>query len=250
MAPDPIVGRPGFARLPAGSFRRLPPVLDRFALALMLAVVAAASRPRAAGGTHDLLAVGVVVEETREGRTERRFVLGMPEGAAKEAYETFLRGPAARALVQGSPVAVPARPASGNVKVVEVLFYGRASRAGRASIAFAAAGATELDGADALHDAAAALAALPPTVTGAAARVLLRSEDTAAYADALEVLASVHAGSAAAEAMRTASDEAAAPARRTVALKVLQGLGGRKAFGEPFERAAISVDAALRKPLE
>jgi hypothetical protein len=226
-------------------------MLDRCALALMLAVVAAASRPRASGGAHDLLAVGAVVEETRDGRVERRLVLGMPEGAAREAYEAILRGPAARAVVQGTAVAVPARPATGRVKVIEVRFYGRGSRAGRAAVTYdAAAGVADLPGADALHDAAAVLAGLPGPVTGAAARVLLRTDDVAAYADALEALAAVDAGAAAAEALRTAADESLAPARRTTALRTLQSLGGRKAFGEAFERAAASVDAALRRPVE
>lgn len=223
-------------------------MFSRFSLAILLAVLAAASKPLATGGTHDLLAFGVVVEETgADGKPVRRLALGMPEGDAKAAYEELLHTSARAALVQGTTVYAPA-PAQEKEgpRVVEVIYYGHASRAGRAPVAFVDKPGAELPGATRAHEAGRGLARLPSTVTAAAARVLLRTHHVEAYAEALDALARVEADAASAEARVAAVDASAPIPRRIVAIRTLARLGGAAAHPEVYRRIAGDPEPAIR----
>src|SRR5688572_24317084 len=107
-------------------------MMERFALGILFAVLAAASRPSTTGGAHDLLAVGVRLEDGR-------LVLGMPEGRARDAYERLLRSPAKDDLLKGTTIHAPAPADAGpGPRIAEFVFYGHRSRAGRAAVAFTA----------------------------------------------------------------------------------------------------------------
>jgi hypothetical protein len=222
-------------------------MLPRFALAVLFAVIASVSAPRIAGGSRDLLAVGATVERVSDGA--RRTVLGVPEGAAREAYEDLLRSSAREALLQGTTVYAPA-PAEPETdwRVIEVVYYGTGSRAGRAPVVFTAPPGTDLPGAARARAAARHLASLPSTVTAAAARVLLGTEDVAAYADALGILASISPDAAAAEARRAATDASLPPERRIAAVRALrtEALGGAAAFPEVFRALAADPDPQVK----
>jgi hypothetical protein len=221
-------------------------MLSRFSLAILLAVLAAASKPLATGGTHDLLAFGAVVEETVDGKPVRRLCLGVPEGEARRAYEDLLRSSARAALVQGTTVYAAAKESnSEGARVVEVIFYGHGSRAGRAPVVFQES-ATPLPGADRALGAARELASLPGTVTAAAARVLLHTEDVEAYREALEALSRVAADTASAEARATALDPKAPVLRRVVAAKALAKLGGAAVHGDVYGKLAADPEPLIQ----
>jgi len=221
-------------------------MLPRFSLGILFAVLAAASRPLAMGGTHDLLAVGVRVEETVDGIPVRRLALGMPVGRALGAYEKLLRSSGRAALVQGTTVYAPAPADPGpDPRVVEVIYYGHGSRAGRAPVVFTAPAGPGLPGAAEAREAGRELARLPGPVTAAAARVLLRTGDVEAYREALEALAGVEADAASAEARSTAADDAAPVLRRIVAIGILRRLGGATLHPDLFRRLAADPDPAI-----
>lgn len=222
-------------------------MFSRFSIAILFAVLVAASRPVVTGGAHDLLAVGVVVEETVDGKTVQRIpALGMPEGAARSAYESLLRTPAREALVLGTTVRAPAREEPGpGPRIVGLVFYGSASRAGRAPVMFTGPGDASLPGAAEAWRVAEALRGAPGPVTAAAAKVLLATEDVDAYRDALEALLSVEADAASAECLRTAVDPAAPLPRRLVAIGVLKEMGGARHHPDTFRALAADPDPAI-----
>lgn len=227
-------------------------MFSRFSLAIILAVLAAASKPLATGGTHDLLAFGVVVEEVVDGKPVRRLCLGVPEGEARKAYEDLLQTSARAALVQGTTVHadVPAQD-SQQPRVVEVIYYGRGSRSGRAPVKFRESSFGEpeiptLPGAERALEAGRELASLPGTVTAAAARVLLRTEDVEAYREALDALCRVAADTASAEARATALDPKAPTLRRVVAARTLGKLGGAAVHGYVYGKLAADPEPLIR----
>lgn len=221
-------------------------MLARFSLAILFAVLVAASRPLATGGRHDLMAVGVRVEETVDGKPVQRLSLGMPGGAVLEAYETLLRSPASQALVQGTTVYAPAPGEGPGPRIVELVYYGRGSRAGRSPVVFSGKAAAEIPGAAEAYAAARSLASLPGPVTSAAARVLLRTTDDAAYRDALEALAAVQADAASGECLRTAKDREAPVTRRILAVQALKRLGGPRIYPDDFRSLAEDPDPMVR----
>ena len=215
-------------------------MMARFSLGILFAVLVAASRPSTTGGAHDLLAVGVRLEDGR-------LILGMPEGKARDAYERLLRSPAKDALLQGTTVYAPSpKEADAGPRIVEYVYYGHMSRAGRAPVVFTAPADGVLPGAAEAYEAARELSVMPGPVTAAAARVLLNSEDLDSYRDALEALAAVQADAASAEASRTALDAAAPAGRRIVAIRVLRALGGAKAYPDAFRKLAADSSELVR----
>lgn len=222
-------------------------MMARFSLGILFAVLVAASRPSATGGAHDLLAVGVRLESTVDGRPVRRLVLGMPEGKARDAYERLLRSPAKDALLQGTTVYAPApKEAGSGDRIVEYVYYGHLSRAGRSPVVFTAPAGGALPGASEAYEAARELSVMPGPVTAAAARVLLDSGDLDSYRDALEALSAVQADAASAEAIRTALDAAAPVERRIVAIRVLRDLGGAKTYPDAFRKLAADSSELVR----
>jgi len=215
-------------------------MMARFSLGILFAVLVAASRPSNHGGANDLLAVGVRLEDGR-------LVMGMPEGKAREAYETLLRSPAKDALLQGTTVyaPAPAEPGKGP-RIVEFVYYGHLSRAGRSPVVFDGPVGAALPGAAEAYEAARDLAGMPGPVTAAAARVLLASEDLGAYRDALHALAAVQADAASAEAVRTSLDAAAPAERRIAAIRVLKDLGGARAYPDVFRKLAADGSDLVR----
>jgi hypothetical protein len=223
-------------------------MLSRFSLAFLFAVLVATSRPIATGGARDLLAVGVLVEETVEGKPTRRIAaLGMPEGAAREAYETLLRTAAGEALFLGTTVYAPAQGEPGpEPRIVGLVYYGSGSRAGRAPVVFTGPREVALPGAAEAWKVAQSLGAAPGPVTAAAAKVLLGTEDLASYRDALEALSTVEADAASAEAVGTAADASAPLPRRVVAIQVLKRMGGARLYPALFRRLAQDPEAVIR----
>jgi hypothetical protein len=224
-------------------------MLARLSLGILFAVLVAASRPTASGGAHDLLAVGVRVEETGpDGKVATRLVLGVPEGKALAAYESLIRSPAKDALLQGTTVYAPApeKPLEGR-RIVEFLYYGHGSRAGRSPVVFTAAPEASLPGAAEAYAAAVELSSMPGPVTAAAAKVLLASGDLASYADALEALSAAQADAASAEAVATAADPRASPERRVVAIRALRDrLGGARNYPRLFRDLAADASHLVR----
>ncbi len=237
--------------------------MHRFALGILLAAVVAFSRPVATGGAHDLLAVGVVVEEVidvvaeqapeqgpgkgMERKTEKKTVtwtvLSVPTREAVEAFDALLRTQARAALLQGSGVHAPAPSGdAGSPRIVELVFYGVRSRDGRSPVRFD--GTEPLPGSEGAWRAAQALAKAPAPVTASAARVLLGSRDVEAVRDALEALAAVRADVAVTEALAVAEDAARPPECRIVAIRVLKSkpLGGKARAPEAFRRLAADAD--------
>jgi hypothetical protein len=216
-------------------------MITRFSLGILFAVLVAASRPTTHGGANDLLVVGVRLGDGR-------LVLGMPEGRARDAYERLLRSPAKDALLQGTTVyaPAPAEPEPGE-RIVELVYYGHRSRAGRAPVVFTAPSGTDLPGSKEAREAARELSGMPGPVTAAAAKVLLKTEDVASYRDALEALASVQADAASAEAIGMAFDASAPVERRIVAVRILKTLGGAKNYPKEFARLAADPSEHVRE---
>ena len=234
-------------------------MLARFSLGILFAVLVAASRPVPTGGEHDLFAVGVGVQRIVHGKPEvdekgnpvERFILAAPDREAVRAYDALMRSPARGALLQGTTVRAAAgkveadasRPeAEGGARILELVYYGHRSRAGRAPIVFTASPAEAPAGSAEAWEVARSIAALPDMVTAATARVLLRSPDDASFRDALEALAEVRADVASSEALAVAlapaGDESADSYRRLVAEKVLRRLGGPAVYPEAFRKLA------------
>ncbi len=216
-------------------------MMERFALGILFAVLVATSRPSQTGGVHDLLAVGVRLEDGR-------LVLGMPEGKARDAYERLIRSPAKVALlIEGGRIEAPAPGESGTEpRIAEFVFYGHLSRPGRVSVVFTAPAGGDLPGAKEAWEAARDLAVMPGPVTAAAARVLIESSDLASYRDALGALAAVQADAASAEATKTALDAAAPVDRRLLAIRALRSLGGAKNHPDAFRQLAADPSEAVR----
>ena len=227
--------------------------MARFALAILFAVLVAASRPVPSGGVHDLLAVGVVTQEVIGGRTVGHSYLSPPTQDAVDAYNVLLRSPAREALVQGTGVHA-FRPASATPieganpgqsdkdsppRILWLRFYGTRSRTGGANVLFD--GTKPLEGSDQAWKLAEAVSHVSPAVTAAAARVLLSSEDDDAVGDALYSLATSRPDVATAEAMRIALDATLPASRRVVAIGVHKSLGGAK--NAPAEYARLAADA-------
>jgi hypothetical protein len=223
-------------------------MLERFSIAAIFAVLVAASRPVVTGGDHDLLAVGVRTEEVVGGKPVVRTVISAPTEATLDAFNGILHTRARAALLQGTTVfaPTPADRAGDPRRVVELVFYGVRSRPGRAPIAFGEAKDAPDPALAAAHAAARHLASLPPTVTEAGARLLLRSPDDSAFRDGLEALAAVKADAASGAARGTAFS-GASTARRVYAIQVLRRLGGAAAYPEEFRRLRASDDALVRE---
>jgi len=222
-------------------------MLARFSLGILFAVLVAASRPASEGGARDLLAVGVRYETVENGKTVRRLALGVPDGKAREAYERLIRSRVRDDLLRGNTVFAPA-PKEGDAgpRILEFVYYGHGSRAGRAPIAFTAPADGDLPGGPEAFAAAREIAGLPGPVTAAAARVLVESEDLASYRDALEALAGVQPDFAVAEAVRTARDVTAPVARRLIAVRALKSLGGAKVHPAAFAGLALDPNEEVR----
>lgn len=228
-------------------------MLPRFSLAILFAVLVAAARPLPRGGAHDLLAVGVRVERSLDGGTVERLVLATPAEDSIRAYDALLRTPARQALLQGTTVhtAPGEGPPPEGVRIRELVYYGHRTRAGRAPVAFTGDAAGAAAGSAEAWEVARGLASLPDTVTAAAARVLLRSPDDAAFRDALEALAGVRADLASTEALAVAlapsGEGATSTVRRVVAVRALKSLGGAAVYPEAFRRLAEDPDALVRE---
>ncbi|MCK6480388.1 MAG: hypothetical protein L6R43_09615 [Planctomycetes bacterium] len=215
----------------------------RFSLAILFAVLVAASRPVATGGHHDFLAVGVVVEKEGAAGPQRRLVLSIPTPESLAAFDALLRTGSRTDLLRGEPIEAgppPADPATGEV-VRELVYYGRGTRAGRAPLRFE--GSSTLGADSGAGAAALGIARLTPAVTAASARVLLGSEDHRALADALDALVAVRSDVAAAEALAIAGDRSKDAARRVLAVRALWRLGGPAAHREAFEALVADPDA-------
>jgi hypothetical protein len=240
----------------------------RFSLAILFAVIVAASRPVATGGDHDILAVGVRWEETVrtpkvetvDGRTVETFTervvprlsIVAPTEEALEAHRRILATSARQALVQGSTVfaAHPADAPAGGPRIRELVYYGVRSRPARSPVAFGETSAEVPEAFRAAHEAALSIAALPSTVTGAGARLLLASPDDLAYRDALEALVQVKADAASAAALDTAlssGPRGASTGRRVISIRVLNRLGGDRAYPEAFRRLRGDDDPLVRE---
>jgi len=225
-------------------------MLIRFSLAALFAVLVAASRPHASGGDHDLLAVGVRWEEEVGGRRVTRLSVAAPTRAALEAHRAILRTSAREALLQGSGVfaSTPAG-AGGGRHVLEMVYYGVRSRAGRSPVAFGDPAEGVPAAFAAAHGAALDIAALPPTVSEAGARLLLATDDDLAFRDALDALIEARADAASAAALtaiRSAGPGSASPSRRLLAVQALKRLGGAAAYPEDFRRLRQSDDPDIR----
>jgi hypothetical protein len=224
-------------------------MIARFSIAAIFAVLVAASRPAVTGGDHDLLAVGVRTEETVGGKVVARTVIAAPTDEAIAAYRAILHTGARAALLQGTTVfgPTPADRAQDPQRVVELVFYGVRSRAGRAPIAFGEIAEKPDPALAGAHAAARSLAALPPTVTEAGARLLLQSDDDAAFRDGLEALAAAKADAASGAARAAALAEGASSARRVYAIQVLERLGGSRAYQAEWVRLRASADPLVRE---
>jgi hypothetical protein len=214
----------------------------RFTLVVIFAVLAAASRPVATGGEHDLLAVGVVLEADQGAKTATRTILSMPDEVSLKAYEAILRSPSGPDLVKKTVVHFT-RPVQSTLKVRELVFYGRRSRAGCARIMFTPDRADPAPGATQALEAARVLATGTDSGTAAAARVVLHeTSDDVAFGEALRALAAVDAIGASGEARSASANRALSAPRRVEAIRVLQSLGGAKAHPEEFRALAADPD--------
>jgi hypothetical protein len=229
-------------------------MLARFSLGVIFAVLVAASRPVATGGDHDLLAVGVRWEETVRGRVVPGLTVVAPTAESLAAHRAILGTSARQALVQGSGVfaSAPASSAGDARRIRELVYYGVRSRPARAPVSFGEpAGEGEVPAAfAAVHGAARAIAALPPTVTAAGASILLDSPDDLAFRDALEALLQVKADAASAAALGAAlaaGSGGASTGRRLISIRVLNRLGGERAYPEAFRRLRGDEDPLVRE---
>jgi len=225
-------------------------MIARFSLAALFAVLVAASRPAVTGGDHDLLAVGVRFEQAGGKGIATRTVLVAPTDESLEVYRGILGTGARAALLQGTTVfaPTPADQAGGPRRIVELVYYGRRSRPGRAPVVFGGPAADTDPALAAAHAVARELAALPPTVTEAGARLLLQTGDDAAFRDALEALAEVKADAAsgAARAAALAGGPGTSVARRVYAVQVLNRLGGARSFPDDYRRLRADDDPLVR----
>ncbi len=236
----------------------------RFSLAILFAVLVAVSRPTPSGGAHDLFAVGVRVDtgkRTDRGEVIERLVLATPDREAVHVYDLLLESPARPSLLQGSTVHATAPAAESDPsrleadrgpRILELVFYGHRSRAGRAPVVFTGGSGDPLPGSAEAWRLARGIAALPGSVTAAAARVLLHSPDDAAFGDALEALADVRADVASAEARAAALPAPGGPpvssVRRVMAVMVLKRkLGGAAIYPEEFRKLAECDDPLVSR---
>ena len=170
----------------------------------------------------------------------------MPDHASLKAYEAILRSPSGSDLVKKTVVQFT-RPVQSTLKVQELVFYGRRSRAGCARIVFTPDRADPAPGAVQALEAARVIAAGSDSGTAAAARVILHeTSDDVAFVDALHVLAAVDAIGASGEARAASGNRALSSPRRIAAIRVLKTLGGAASHPDEFRALAADPDPLVR----
>jgi hypothetical protein len=227
-------------------------MLIRFSMAALIAVLVAMGRPVPTGGDHDLLAVGVVVEQDGKSRT----FMTVPTEEALHAYHLLLESPARNHLVHGGIRSLPvpeselttlATSAGGNAgaRVIEISFFGKRSRSDTSTIVFGDA-VPDADAPRGMAETvrvARAVASLPASASSAAAQTVLRVADETAFTFALRTLQQSDPLVAASVARATALPPHGIPVpveRRVLAISVLKALGGRAVF--PAEFRALEQD--------
>jgi len=228
----------------------------RFSLAILVAVVVAAGRPEAAGGTHDLVAVGARFEIPSEDGPGILTTLTVPTKEAIGAYRLLLRSEGRAALLQGSTVyaALPAGETAttpNGARIVEVVFYGRRSRTARSAVVFTDPSVTALSGAAETLALARTLAAVPPSVTTAAGRVLAaETGDDLVFGESLEILIASSPEAASSEALKVlalhGAEGTSLSTRRIQAAHRLKALGGARVYPDLFRRLAEDADPLVR----